>query len=109
MAIERDDLARDPTRAWVRMTTFDGSPEVVDQAMQAVSRQLAPLLRTAEGWQRTMGLMSQDGRQGILLSFWEDHSAMLGSEATTFEVRRRGAEAGLGVDVERLELLFDEQ
>jgi hypothetical protein len=109
VAIERDDLAGDPTRAWVRVTRFEGTPAVVDGAMELASQQLLPLLRSSEGWQRTIGLRSHDGRAGVVLSFWEDHAALLGSERTTVEVRQRAAAAGLAFEIDRLELLFDEQ
>jgi len=109
VAVERDDLVQNPSSAWVRVTSFEGAPGMVDQAMQLAAEQLVPLLRSSEGWQRTLGLRSHDGRQGLVLSFWEDHAALLGSEATTTVVRQRAASAGLDADVERLELVFDEQ
>ena len=108
MTIERDDLT-DPSGAWVQVTSFEGTPAVIDVALQQVSRQLVPLLRDSEGWRRTIGLRSPDGRQGVVLSFWADRDALIGSERTTVEVRERAAAAGLDVDVDRLELRFDEQ
>lgn len=77
--------------------------------MQLVAELLVPVLRTSEGWQRAVGLRSFDGRQGVVLSFWEDHAALVGSQKTTAEMRKRAATMGLEVDTERHELLFDEQ
>jgi hypothetical protein len=109
VAIERDDLVRSPSSTWVRLTSFEGAPPMVEQAMHLVAQQLVPLLRSSEGWQRAIGLRSHDGRKGLVLSFWADHAALVGSEATTMEVRQRAAAAALDADIERLELVFDEQ
>jgi len=109
MALERDDLASDPSRAWVRVTRFEGTPDVVEGAMELASQHLLPLLRGSEGWQRTIGLRSQDGCAGVVLSFWEDHAALLGSERTTGAVLQRAAAIGLDVEIDRLELQFDEE
>ena len=109
MPIEHDDIVGDPSKPWVRMTSFEGAPEAVDRALQQVSEQLVPALRISEGWRRVVGLRSFDGRQGLVLSFWENHAALLGSEVTVLEVRRRAASVGLETDIDRLEVLFDEQ
>jgi heme-degrading monooxygenase HmoA len=110
MAFELDDIRTESPKPWVRMTTFEGSCELVQRAMNLALEHVVPASRSQPGWQGTLGLMSFDGKRGITVSFWDTADAFQGTGYVVKEFRRRATEAGLDVsESDRLEIVFDER
>ena len=94
----------------MRVTTFEGSPENVDRALQLMLNHVLPASRSLPGWQGMLGLVSFDRRHGLVLSFWDSDATLLESGPGLAEIRKRAADAGISIgDVERLEVVFDEK
>jgi heme-degrading monooxygenase HmoA len=74
-----------------RMTTMEGSPERLDEALREIREDVLPQLRQQEGFK---GFIVFDNRQsGKLMGFtlWESEQAMRASEEVGDRARRESA------------------
>ena len=109
MPIEHDTIQIEPDRPVVRVTTLEGPPDRVKLALSHARDQMGAAFQTHEGWLRTVGLTSSDGRRGMIISFWESDEAVMGGRATLGVLRERAEAAGISiVDFFRYEVVFDE-
>jgi hypothetical protein len=109
VAVEHDDIRTGPVRPVVRVTAFEGPPDRVETALNYAREQLAVASHAQEGWLRTVGLTSSDGRRGMIIGFWESKEAVLGSRTTLAALRERAHTAGISItDHFGYEVLFDD-
>lgn len=97
MAIEHDAIRTGPVRPVVRVTTFEGPPDRVEMALNHAQEQMGAASQTQEGWLRTVGLTSSDGRRGMIIGFWESDEAVLESRATLAALRERAQKSGVSI------------
>jgi heme-degrading monooxygenase HmoA len=109
MPFEHDTIQTGPVRPVVRMTAFEGPPDRVEMALNYAREQMGAASQTQEGWLRTVGLTSSDGRRGMIIGFWENDEAVLESRATLAALRERAQRAGISItDHASYEVVFDD-
>ena len=93
-----------------RMSTLEGSPEEMDEALHDVRERVLPLLKQQEGFKGFIALGNHQSGELIGITFWESEQAMQASEEVGDRTRSDTAEAtGEAIeDVERYEVgLFE--
>jgi heme-degrading monooxygenase HmoA len=109
MPIEHDAIPTDHTRPVVRVTAFEGPPDRVKIALNHAREQMRAAFQSQEGWLRTVGCTSSDGRRGMIIGFWESDQAVVEGRQTLGALRERAQAAGISiVDFSRYEVVFDE-
>jgi hypothetical protein len=108
MPIEHDAIREEPSGAWARITSFEGSADDVQQALRLVLEHVLPVTRTLPGWKGSIGLASPDRRRGLTLSIWESEETM--QRSTTDAMRFKDmTPKGVSIsNVDRLEVVFEE-
>ena len=61
---------------YVRVTTFRGAPEVIEDAVATYREQAVPWMRDATGFRGWMVLIDREEGRSIGLTFWSDDRAM---------------------------------
>jgi heme-degrading monooxygenase HmoA len=108
MAIEHDAIPTQRDRHVVQVTALEGAPERIEFALRFAREQMGAF-QQQEGWLRTVGLTSLDGRRALIIGFWESDDAYMGSRATLDALRERSHSAGIEItDVSRYEVVFDD-
>ena len=95
---------------FARVTTFEGSPEQVDELRNAVVEQALPAARRLDGFNGALIFGDhQSGRVQVVI-LWENEQAMSASEDSAYWFRTYSAEAASETvtGVERYEVVFSE-
>jgi len=109
MPIEHDDIRTGPVRPVVRLTAIEGPPDRVEMALNYAREQMGAASQTQEGWLRTIGLTSSDGRRRMIIGFWQNDEAVLESRETLAALRDRAHRAGISItDHSSYEVFFDD-
>jgi heme-degrading monooxygenase HmoA len=93
-----------------RMSTLEGYPDEMDEALREVREHVLPLLRQQDGFKGFIALGNRQSGELIGITFWESEQAMQASEEVGARTRSDTAEAtGDAIeDVERYEVgLFE--
>lgn len=81
---------------WVRMSTFQGSPdqseEEVERINEVVREKVLPAARQIDGYKGVMSIGDRSSGKGISFTFWETEEAMRASEEAADKLRRQTAE-----------------
>ena len=95
---------------FARVSTFQGSPEQLDDSTSQAIEQILPAARRLAGFQGVLSLIDRATGKSITITLWQDEEAMRNSEEAANRLRARGAEtAGESVvSVERYEVVFAE-
>ena len=95
---------------FARVTTFEGSPEQVDEFRHALVEHMLPALRRLNGYQGVLILTDRQGGKVLGVALWESEEAMGASEEAAYWFRTYGAEAAgeRVTSVERYEVVFSE-
>ena len=95
---------------FARVTTFEGSPEQVDEFRHALVEHMLPALRRLKGYQGVLILTDRQGGKVLGVALWESEEAMGTSEEAAYWFRTYGAEAAgeRVTSVERYEVVFSE-
>ena len=95
---------------FARVTTFEGSPEQVDEFRHALVEHMLPALRRLKGYQGVLILTDRQGGKVLGVALWESEEAMGASEEAAYWFRTYGAEAAgeRVTSVERYEVVFSE-
>lgn len=95
---------------WARVTTMQGPPESVDEAIDQVKSTVLPQMRDVDGFQGMWMLVDRASGRGLGFTLWESQEAMEASEQRADQVRDRSAQdTGAQVaNVERFEVAFHE-
>jgi heme-degrading monooxygenase HmoA len=89
-----------------RVSTFQGSPDQMDEASQMVREQVLPEARQREGFKGVISLLDRSSGKSIAVTLWESEDAMRASEGWADQAREQSAAAGGGQisGVERYEV-----
>jgi heme-degrading monooxygenase HmoA len=95
---------------FARVSTFEGSPEQVDELTRYASEQVVPALNELEGFNGIMGLADRQSGRALVVGLWETEEAMRASEEAVDQLRDEAAESAGGTvtGVERYEVAFGE-
>lgn len=95
---------------YARVTTFQSSPERLDESVQAALDHVVPAARRVDGFLGLLSLVDRSSGREVAITLWRDAEAMRASEGWADQVRSEGAEA-VGetiVSVERYEVAIAE-
>jgi hypothetical protein len=92
--------------AWV--STFEGSPEQVDDLVYTTLKKVLPQLKRYDGFNGALALADRQGGKVLTELLWGSEEAMRASEETSYWYRRYSAEAAgdTVVSVERYKVVF---
>ncbi len=95
---------------FARVSTFEGSPEGVDDLVHAALEKVLPQLRRLDGFYGALGLADRQSGKVLTVLLWESEQAMRASEEASYWFRRYSAEAASETvtGVERYEVVFSE-
>ena len=93
-----------------RLTTIEGEPGRIDEAIRVAREDVLPTLREQDGWKGFTVLADRSSGRMLGISFWESEDALAASEAAIAASRERAAEVSgaQSPSVERLEVVLDE-
>jgi len=93
-----------------RVSTFEGSPEQVDELTRYAREQVLPALEGLDGFSGILGLADRQNGKVVAVTLWESEEAMRASEEAANRIRDESAEATSETiaSVERYEVTFAE-
>lgn len=95
---------------FARVSTFEGTPEQVDELTRYAAERVLPALKELDGFNGIVGLADRQSGRVLAVAFWETEEAMRASEEAVNRLRSETAEAAgetvAGVD--RYEVTFGE-
>ena len=84
---------------FARVTTFQGSPDRIDEAARRLQEQAVPFARQLSGFKNACWLADRQTGQVLVVTLWESAEAMRASEAQ-IEPRRKEIAAALGATIQ---------
>jgi len=78
---------------YARISTFEGSPENIDQELRQVRENVLPQLRQQEGFEGMVALGDRQTGKTLGITFWESEEALGASEEAAARMREDSAEA----------------
>jgi heme-degrading monooxygenase HmoA len=93
-----------------RLSTFEGSPDQIDESLRQVREEVLPQAKQMDGFKGMIILGDRQSGNSRSITFWESEEAMRASEEAANRLREESAEAGgeTIVGVERYEVgLFE--
>ncbi len=95
---------------FARVSTFEGSPEKVDDLVRAALEKVLPQLRRLDGFNGALALADRQSGRVLTVLLWESEQAMRLSEEASYWFRCYSAEAAdeTITSVERYEVVFSE-
>jgi heme-degrading monooxygenase HmoA len=98
------------SKLFARVSTFEGSPEQVDQLTRYATERVVPALHELEGFNGVLGLADRQSGRVIAVTFWETEEALRASEEEANQLRDDSAQAASETvaSVERYEVTFGE-
>ena len=93
-----------------RVSTFEGSPDLIDEMLRQVREQVLPQAKKDEGFKGMIALGDRQSGKTLGITFWESEEVMRASEEAANRLRSESAEAGgqTIAGVERYEVgIFD--
>ena len=93
-----------------RVSTFEGSPEQVDELTRYAREQVLPALEGLDGFSGILGMADSQNGKVVAVTLWESEEAMRASEEAANRIRDESAEATSETiaSVERYEVTFAE-
>jgi len=95
---------------YARVSSFEGPPELMNEALRQAREEVLPEARQMEGFKGMIALGDRQSGKALGMTFWESEEAMRASEEAANRLREESAEAGgeriAGVD--RYEVEFFE-
>ncbi len=91
---------------FARVSTYEGSPELIDEAIRYAREQILPRAQQLEGYKGAYLLVDRQSGKSVSVTLWESEQAMRASEEAANQLRSESAEASGGavVSVERYEV-----
>lgn len=95
---------------FARVSTFQGTPEQLDESTRQAIEQIVPAARRLAGFQGVLSLIDRASGRSITMTLWQDEETMRASEDAANRLRAQGAEAAgeSVVSVARYEVAFSE-
>ena len=78
---------------YARISTFEGSPENIDQELRQVRQNVLPRLQQQEGFEGMVALGDRKTGKTLGITFWESEEALEASEEVAARMREDSAEA----------------
>ena len=78
---------------YARISTFEGSPENIDDELRRVRENVLPQLRQQEGFEGMVALADRQSGKTLGISFWESEEALEASEEVAGRLREDTAQA----------------
>jgi heme-degrading monooxygenase HmoA len=78
---------------FARVSTFEGSPEQVDELTRLDGEQIVSALRELDGFSGVLGLADRQSGRVVAVILWETEEAMRASEEAANWLREDSAEA----------------
>ncbi len=94
---------------FARVSTFQGSPERVDEGIKIAEEQALPAAKALEGFKGMLMLVDRDAGKSIAVTLWESEEAMNASVEAANKIRGDVASAAGEqiVSVEQYEVAID--
>jgi heme-degrading monooxygenase HmoA len=95
---------------FARVSTFEGSPEQVEELTRYASERVLPALKELDGFNGILGLADRQSGKVVVVGLWETEEAMRASEEAVNRLRSEAAEAASETiaAVDRYEVTFGE-
>ena len=77
-----------------RVSTFEGSPDLIDEMLRQVREQVLPQAKKDEGFKGMIALGDRQSGKTLGITFWESEDDMRASEEAANRLRSESAEAG---------------
>jgi len=78
---------------YARISTFEGSPENIDEELRHVRENVLPQIRQQEGFEGLVALGDRQSGKTLGITFWESEEALEASEEAAGRLREDSAEA----------------
>jgi len=79
---------------YARVSTFEGSPDQVDDQIREAREKVAPAVRGIPGSKGLLALVDRVTGKTLAITLWESEHAMKESEEAADRIRRESAEVG---------------
>jgi heme-degrading monooxygenase HmoA len=86
---------------FARVTTFQGSPDRIEEGIRIYREQVIPWLRDSTGFRGWLALLDRDNERALGVTFWTSEQAMTDGEAGGAALRDEVA-AGVGAVMESM-------
>ena len=87
---------------FARVTTAQGQPDRLDEAVRYIQEQVIPAARQQRGFQGSYWLADRQTGKVLAIALWESEEAMRASEGAMDQSRAQSAQA-LGVTIQSVE------
>jgi hypothetical protein len=88
---------------FARMSTFQGSPERIEEGLRVYREEVIPWLRDATGYRGWLVLLDRQNRTAVGITFWSSEKAATDAEAGAGALRAEVA-ASVGALLQQLDL-----
>jgi heme-degrading monooxygenase HmoA len=94
-----------------RLTTLQGSPDSMDQALAQLREKVMPAAQQMDGFKGMIAFGDRSTGKTLTFTLWETEEAMTASEEAGNRLRQAAAEATSSQvgQVERFEVVFDQR
>lgn len=94
---------------YARLSTFQGSPEGVDDSVRNARETVLPALQSVDGFRGLMMLVDRASGRQLALTLWDTEQALEASESAANRIRSSSADqSGLSIEgVERYQVAVD--
>jgi heme-degrading monooxygenase HmoA len=95
---------------WARVSTYEGSPDVIDEATTYDTEKIMPQVRQLDGFRGIYALADRGTGRTMSITLWADEGALRDSEREADRLRQDSTDHAEGriVSVERFEVSFHE-
>jgi heme-degrading monooxygenase HmoA len=77
---------------YARISTFEGSPEHIDEGLRQVREDILPQLQQQEGFEGLVALTDRQSGKTLGITFWESEESLKASEEAADRLRENSAE-----------------
>lgn len=95
---------------WARVSTYEGPPDGIDDAVDYANRQIVPKLRQTDGFRGLYALADRTSGKSMSITLWDSEEALRASEEAADRMREDSTDAARGqiANVERFEVTMRE-
>jgi heme-degrading monooxygenase HmoA len=102
---------KEVVHVFARVSTFQGSPDVIDQSIRHASEVVLPAAQKMSGFKGMLALADRATGKEVAITLWESEAELRASEEAADQLRSNSAgEAAQQIaSVERFEIVLDER
>lgn len=95
---------------WARVSTYQGPPDGIDDAVEYAREKIVPQLHRTDGFRGLYALADRATGKTMSITLWDSQEALQTSEEAADRMRRDSTDAARGqiADVERFEVTMSE-